>query len=120
MEVDLSLTQYNLWLLGLGLYSDDECAKLRERNPDVSMYADTGLWAGMDMVQQSTKKALGQGPGSLWDPAKFTQTDMRWDYKDETATVLDWSQIVRFKSGNGWFHTIGTCRPGSDNPTWQS
>ncbi|KAH0845034.1 CAIB/BAIF family enzyme [Fonsecaea pedrosoi] len=122
-NVDISLTQYNLWLMKLGIHDQETCGKLRSLNPRFQARHDTELPSLLAQVKEESKKSLGVGPGKLWDPARFTTSKMRWGFPDEEASHLDWRTIVSFESSHGakgvaLGYDRGSCAPGSDEPIW--
>ncbi|KAH9211047.1 caib baif family enzyme, partial [Leptodontidium sp. 2 PMI_412] len=83
-NVDISLTQYNLWYINLGVYDNATHENLLVINPGVVGRHDTELPQLVSQVAQASKSALGEGEGDLWDPKKrFTNVDMKWGIEGE-------------------------------------
>ncbi|KAH6714923.1 CAIB/BAIF family enzyme [Leptodontidium sp. MPI-SDFR-AT-0119] len=122
-NVDISLTQYNLWYINLGVYDNATHENLLVINPGVVGRHDTELPQLVSQVAQASKSALGEGEGDLWDPKKrFTNVDMKWGIEGEQGICLDWRQILKFRNDQG-LHTElgydrGTCMPGTYEPKW--
>lgn len=121
--MDISLTQYNLWYINLGVYDNATHENLLVINPGVVGRHDTELPQLVSQVAQASKSALGEGEGDLWDPKKrFTNVDMKWGIEGEQGICLDWRQILKFRNDQG-LHTElgydrGTCMPGTYEPKW--
>ncbi|KIW95863.1 uncharacterized protein Z519_02927 [Cladophialophora bantiana CBS 173.52] len=125
-NVNVSLTQFNNWYIrALRLHDPHTQASLRTMYPLFEPRHDTDIFELMKLTMQATTVAKGDGPGQLWDPARFTTGPIRWGGKTgEMARYLDWRRIVRVKTGDGDHQDVvfdfehGSCMPGSDEPEW--
>lgn len=119
--MDTSLNQFSNWYLNLGLHGEEATAAIKTKDPEFMVRHDTDLFTMATRMQQSLHKSHGSGEGELFDPARYTEVEMRWERDAETARVLDWTRIVRF-SGKGdmleYGYDRGSHMPGADTPEW--
>lgn len=123
-NVDLSLNQFNLWYLGLGLHDDTTMRELQSRHPKFKPRHDTELFKLLDMTQKTCIEATGTAEGELFDPARWTTDNIRWGIEGEKARYLDWSRFVTFDTKSDSDPLVlsfkrGSCIPGSDEPVWE-
>lgn len=113
-DIDISLTQYNIWYYNLGLYSEEQQRELRARDPDFNPrhYDDMGTLVGK--THQSWKKIR---------PDIFTHPEYFWDMSgrnyglDEDIRVL--APAFKFETTQiGWEEPTG--RRGRSKPEWIS
>ncbi|KAJ9144577.1 Formyl-CoA transferase [Pleurostoma richardsiae] len=113
-DIDISLTQYNIWYYRLGLYSEEQQRELRARDPQFSPrhYDDMPTLVG------KTHKS--------WErirPDLFTHPEYFWDMSgeeyglDENIRVL--APAFNFESSRiGW--DVPTGRRGRSKPEWMA
>lgn len=123
-NVDLSLNQFNLWYLGLGLHDDTTMQELQSRHPKFKPRHDTELFKLLDMTQKTCIEATGTAKGELFDPARWTTDNIRWGKEGEKARYLDWSRFITFDTKSDSDPLVlsferGSCIPGSDEPVWK-
>lgn len=122
-NVDLSLNQFNLWYLGLGLHDESTAQTLLSRHPKFKPRHDTELFKLLNMTQSTCLEATGTGAGELFDPTRWTTGSIRWGKQGEQARYLDWTKLITFEAQNGaeplsLSFERGSCIPGSDEPVW--
>jgi hypothetical protein len=123
-NVDLSLNQFNLWYLGLGLHDEVTTQTLLSRHPKFKPRHDTELFKLLNMTQSTCLEATGTEPGALFDPARWTTDSIRWGKEGEQARYLDWTKLVTFDTKDGaeplsLSFERGSCIPGGDEPVWK-
>lgn len=117
--MDTSLNQFNNWYLDLGLHSDEAIAAIKAKDPEFMVRHDTDLFTMASRTKQSLHKSHGSSEGELFDPARFSEVEMRWGRGGETAVVLDWTKIVRFSGEKlEYGYDQGSHMPGIDLPEW--
>ncbi|KAL2848873.1 CoA-transferase family III domain-containing protein [Aspergillus pseudoustus] len=121
-KVDVSLTQYNLWYLQLGVHDATTHEALQSMNPGFTARHDTELHPLVGQVERLSRKSQGEGEETMWDTKRFARVDMKWRIEGEVGVALDWRQILQFQ-GEGITSTRlgydrGTCIPGSYEPRW--
>ena len=123
-NVDLSLNQFNLWYLGLGLHDAQTARELLKKHPNFKPRHDTELYPLIDMTRKTCTEATGTGKGDLFDPDRWTTGEINWGKAGEEARYLDWRRFLTFSpdSGKGDYLELsfdhGSCLPGSHEPKW--
>ena len=123
-NIDVSLNQFNNWLLrDVGIHDEQTQSSIRALHPDFTPRHDTGFFEMVPQVIETIKKSNGVGTGQLWDEARFTTGNIRWGKENEQARYLDWNQIVSVESEKGrregmFGFQAESCMPGSDKPHW--
>ncbi|PSN60390.1 CoA-transferase family III [Corynespora cassiicola Philippines] len=64
-NVDVSLTQFNLWYLGLGIHDDQTHHELLRMNPGFSARHDTELHPLVAKVEMLSRRSQGEGKGKI-------------------------------------------------------
>ncbi|KAF5567534.1 acyl transferase carnitine dehydratase [Fusarium phyllophilum] len=113
-DIDISLTQYNIWYYRLGSYSEDQQKALRNRDPQFSPRHYDDMSALVGKTHQSLQKIR---------PEIFKHPEYFWDMSgkeyglDEDFKVL--APAFRFeKSSIGW--DVPTGRRGRSKAEWIS
>ncbi|KAF5684086.1 acyl-CoA transferase carnitine dehydratase [Fusarium denticulatum] len=113
-DIDISLTQYNIWYYRLGSYSEDQQKALRNRDPQFSPRHYDDMSALVGKTHQSLQKIR---------PEIFKHHEYFWDMSgkeyglDEDFKVL--APAFKFeKSSIGW--DVPTGRRGRSNAEWVS
>ncbi|KAG5775510.1 hypothetical protein H9Q73_010827 [Fusarium xylarioides] len=113
-DIDISLTQYNIWYYRLGSYSEDQQKALRNRDPQFSPRHYDDMSAIVGKTHQSLQKIR---------PEIFKHPEYFWDMSgkeyrlDEDFKVL--APAFKFeKSSIGW--DVSTGRRGRSKAEWIS
>ncbi|OHE90301.1 formyl-CoA transferase [Colletotrichum orchidophilum] len=113
-DIDISLTQYNIWYYNLGLYSDEQQRELRDRDPEFSPRHFDDMSALVGKTHQSWKKIR---PDIFAHPEYFWDMSGREFGLDENFRIL--APAFTFESTRlGWDEPSG--RRGRSRPDWIS
>lgn len=114
LDIDISLTQYNIWYYQLGLYSEDQQRELRARDPQFlpRHYDDMSVLVGKTHASwQKIRPDLFTHPEYFWDmPGK--EYGLEDDIK-VLAPSFEYSSTTL-----GW--EVPTGRRGRSKPEWMS
>lgn len=119
--MDTSPNRFNNWYFNLRLHGEETIAAVKAKDPEFMVRHDTDLFTMASRTKQNLHKSHGSGEGKLFDPARFTEVEMRWRTDTETVLVLDWMRIVRFSGKEDkleYGYEQGTHMPGTDLPEW--
>ncbi|KAK5044467.1 hypothetical protein LTR84_010748 [Exophiala bonariae] len=125
-NVDLSLNQFNLWYLGLGLHDAHTGLQLLDKHPNFKPRHDSEVFLLLDMTRRTCTEATGTEKGDLFDPDRWTNGEINWGIVGEKARYLDWTRFMTFQSASGEDDDLilsfdhGSCLPGSHEPTWST
>ena len=111
-DIDISLTQYNIWYYKLGLYTEEEQKKLRSR--DVEFYPRH--YDDMSTLVGKTVKSLER-----IRPDIFTHPEYFWDMSGRGYGLEDDFRVLapafKFESSSiGW--KVPSGRRGRSKPEW--
>ncbi|ETS85087.1 hypothetical protein PFICI_03112 [Pestalotiopsis fici W106-1] len=111
-DIDISLTQYNIWYYNLGMYTDEQQRELRARDPDFSPrhYDDMSVLVG------KTHKSMQRTRPDIFDHPEYFLTMTGKEYGiDEDLRIL--APAFKFESSPvGW--EVPTGRRGRSTPEW--
>lgn len=113
-DIDISLTQYNIWYYRLGLYTEEQQRALRGRDPQFSPrhYDDMGT-----LVAKTHKSLKTIRPDLFTHPEYFSEMTGEEYGLDENFRIL--APAFKFElSDIGW--EVPTGRKGRSKPEWVS
>ncbi|KAJ0348279.1 hypothetical protein COL154_008309 [Colletotrichum chrysophilum] len=113
-DIDISLTQYNIWYYQLGLYSEDQQWELRARDPDFLPRHSDDMSILVGKTHASWQKIR---------PDLFTHPEYFWDMSGKEYGLEDDIKVLapsfKFSSTKlGW--VVPTGRRGRSKPEWVS
>ncbi|KAH0592349.1 hypothetical protein MHUMG1_09962 [Metarhizium humberi] len=85
-DIDISLTQYNIWFYRLGQYTDDQCRRLRERNPGFQARHYDGM---RTLVARTHAAMIKARPELCKTPEYFTKMSGREWGLDDDISILE-------------------------------
>lgn len=113
-DIDISLTQYNIWYYRLGLYSEEQQEKIRKRDPTFSPRHFDDMPVLVAKTHESCRRVR---PDMFAHPEYFWEMSGQEYGLDENFLVL--APAFKFeKSHIAW--EVPTGRRGRSKPEWVS
>lgn len=111
-SVDVSLNQFNLFYISLGLLPDEEQSRLRQDHKDLNLRHYDDMLSGITKVSKSIGSVI---PDFFTKKDHYSSAKAKWGIDGEIVTyakpAIDYTDyIVDFKTGS--------CKPGSHAPQW--
>lgn len=111
-SVDVSLNQFNLFYISLGLLPDEEQSRLRQEHKGLSLRHYDDMISGLTKVSKSIGSVT---PDFFTKKDHYSVAKANWGIDGEIVTyakpAIDYTDFaVDFK--------LGTCKPGSYSPRW--
>lgn len=111
-DIDISLTQYNIWFYRLGLYSQEQQKDLRARDPE---FCPRHFDDVPELIAKTHKSVLKIRPDILSDPKMMvTMTGAEYDLQEDISVVAPAFAFEKSKIE----YAVPTGKRGRSRPEW--
>lgn len=112
-EIDISLTQYNIWYYRLGQYDAEMSKRLLARNPGFQARHYDEM---VSLMNKSYRSIQVSRPGLIQNPAYYTSmSGKEWGLKEDFQILTPPFELEKSKIG----YKVPSGRRGRSSPVWE-